>query len=162
MNYLVRLGVGLIVVALSLIPAVAGADSHWDLVVLSPEARAIALKVQCPICEGESIAASQATIAKQMRVILQEKVDAGWSEAQILDYFREAYGPAVLREPPRSGVALGIWLVPPAILLAGLAAIVLLLRGWLRRPAPVEEVPEPADEEVVAREMARLRRGDGR
>lgn len=158
-----RLLLGLLFLgALVLLPGVAAAENHWDMVALSPEARAIALKIQCPICEGQSIAESNATISKQMKAIVQEKLDAGWTERQILDYFREKYGDAVLREPPRSGVVLGIWLIPPAVLLGGLAFVAFVVRSWRRRSVTVVELPEASDEEVVRREMERLHRGEGR
>ena len=134
------------------------------MVVLSPEARTIALKIQCPICEGESIAESHATIAKQMRAIVQEKVDAGWNEKQIIGYFQERYGTVVLREPPRRGLTLGVWLAPPLVILAGLSLIVTLVWRWRKRP-PAKAfsgppLPAAADEEVVARELERLRRSE--
>lgn len=151
----------LLLAALALLPGPAAAEGHWDMVALSPEARAIALKIQCPICEGQSIAESNATIAKQMKAVVQEKVEAGWSERQVLDYFRERYGEIVLREPPRSGLTLGVWLVPPMVLLAGLALVALLVRGWRRSP-PVEELPQASDEEAVVRALRQIGREEGR
>lgn len=112
------------------------ADEHWDLVVLNPEARLIAEKLQCPVCEGQSIVGSNSATAKMMKAQVQEMVDAGWTERQVLDYFVEAYkdtlGTGILREPPKQGVALGVWVVPPLVLLLGTALVLLRLRAWHR------------------------------
>ena len=87
--------------ALLVVPGVVAAQQtdepvDLDLFVLSPEAVVIAEKIQCVVCDGQSIVGSNATIAKQMRVAVQERVDAGWTEGQILDYFVESYGTFVL------------------------------------------------------------------
>ena len=128
-----------------------------DLFVLSDEALPVAQKIQCPICEGQSIVASNATIAKQMRVVVQEQVDAGWSEAQILDYFEEAYGSLVLREPPLRGVAAGVWLAPPFIALIGIFLVAIVLRRWRRAAGPVlPSLVNVTDEALVEQHLANL------
>jgi cytochrome c-type biogenesis protein CcmH len=140
-------------------PTVGG---ELDMLALSPEARAIALKVQCPVCDGQSIAESHSTVAKQMRALLQEKVDAGWTERQVLDFFAERYGSAVLREPRLSGLSLGVWVVPPIALLIGGALVLMVVRQWRSAnagtPQPVSGQVSETEEELVARELARLRR----
>ncbi|MBI4328430.1 MAG: cytochrome c-type biogenesis protein CcmH [Chloroflexi bacterium] len=135
------------------------ASGHWDLVALSPEARLIAEKLQCPICEGQSILGSNSTTAKMMKAQVQEMVDAGWSEQQVLDYFVEAYkhtlGAGILREPPKQGVALGVWAVPPLVFLLGAALVLLLLRAW-HRDARLPGLDEANGGSVSEREPERL------
>ncbi len=132
-------------------------DVDLDLFVLSNEALPVAQKIQCPICEGQSIVASNATIAKQMRVVVQEQVDAGWSEAQILDYFEEAYGSLVLREPPLRGVAAGVWLAPPIIALIGVFLAFIVLRRWRRAARSIlPPLIDAADEALVEQHLASL------
>ena len=128
-----------------------------DLFVLSDETLPVAQKIQCPICEGQSIVTSNATIAKQMRVVVQEQVDAGWSEAQILDYFEEAYGSLVLREPPLRGVAAGVWLAPPFIALIGVFLVTIVLRRWRRAARSVlPPSVDVVDEVLVEQHLANL------
>lgn len=132
-----------------------------ELLALSPEARAIAQKVQCPVCDGQPITESNATIARQMRVRVQQLVDDGVSEEEILDFFVERYGPEVLREPRPEGIGWGVWLAPPIIALIGLLIVVFGLRSGRRpRPQPQSARPTPPsaadDDEIVAREIGRM------
>lgn len=137
--------------------------NELDLLALSPEALAIAYKIQCPVCDGQSITESNATIAKQMRVVVQELVDAGQTEEEILAYFEERYGPAVLREPRFGGISLGVWVVPPIVLLLTAFIVGSIVRQWRRSNVTSSETTgqsiDPADEEIVARELDRLHRG---
>ena len=134
-----------------------------ELLALSPEARAIANKLQCPICDGQAITESNATIARQMRVRVQQLVDADTSEDEILDFFVERYGPEVLREPRPEGIGWGVWLAPPIIALFGLLIVLFGIRSG-RRPRPQPQTARPAprstadDDEIVAREIGRITR----
>ena len=94
-----------------------------ELLALSPQARAIANKLQCPVCDGQPITESNATIARQMKARVQQLVDGGTSEEEILDFFVERYGPEVLREPRPEGIGWGVWLAPPIIALIGLIIV---------------------------------------
>ncbi len=74
----------------------------------------------CPVCPGESVDQSQHPLAAQMRGIVERRLREGWTEQQIKASFVDSYGPRVLLEPPRSGISLMVWLVPPAaVALAG-------------------------------------------
>ncbi len=134
-----------------------------ELTALSPQARAIANKLQCPICDGQAITESNATIARQMRVRVQQLVDAGTSEDEILDFFVERYGPEVLREPRPEGIGWGVWLAPPIIALFGLLIVLFGIRGG-RSPRPQSQAARPTppsaadDDEIVAREIGRITR----
>lgn len=94
----------------------------------------IAERLDCPVCQGQSVRESNAQLAAQMREIILIKLQAGESESQIMDFFADRYGLAVLREPPREGLALGVWIGPVVILGLGI-----LLLGWVlargRQPA---------------------------
>ncbi len=94
----------------------------------------IAERMDCPVCQGQSVRESNAQLAAQMREIILIKLQAGESEQQIMDFFADRYGPGVLREPPREGLALGVWIGP--VVIVGLGILVL---GWAlargRRPS---------------------------
>ncbi len=94
----------------------------------------IAEGLDCPVCQGQSVRESNAQLAAQMREIILIKLQAGESEEQIFGFFADRYGPGVLREPPREGLALGVWIGPIAILALGV-----VLLGWVltrgRRPS---------------------------
>ncbi len=84
----------------------AHADSIED------EARRIGQQIQCPVCQGLSVADSSSQLATQMRGIIRTKLAAGEDRDAILTYFVDRYGETVLMAPPRSGLALVIWLAP--------------------------------------------------
>ena len=87
---------------------------------LERRAQGINKGIMCPVCPGESIDQSQHPLSVQMRAIVAEKIQLGWTEEQIDSFFVERYGPSVLLEPPRTGANILVWLVPPmGLALAG-------------------------------------------
>ncbi len=101
----------------------------------------IAKQLRCPTCVSSSVADSNAPISLEMRNIIQEKLNAGESEGEILTYFQGTHGDWILMNPPRRGIYLLVWGLP---VLAGVAALGLLfmfVRRWTRSAsAPVEDV----------------------
>ncbi len=89
--------------------------------------------IVCPICPGESIDQSQATISSQMRTIVNEKISQGWTDDQIKDFFVERYGPSVIMEPPTHGFGLLAWIVAPIIIGAGVAGLATALVQMRKR-----------------------------
>lgn len=103
------------------------------------EQRATALNksIMCPVCPGESIDQSQNPLAVQMRAIVRDKIDDGWTDQQIRDFLVERYGPSVLMEPPTTGFNLAAWIVPPVAFGLAIAALLLTLK-WMRMSAEAE------------------------
>ena len=95
-------------------------------------AQGIDKSLMCPVCPSETIDQSQVEIAKQMRVMVREKLAQGESREAILQFFVDRYGPGVLAEPPRSGFNLLVWVIPPVALLAGGGILALVMRGMRR------------------------------
>jgi len=102
-----------------------------------PEARAYALAIslKCPICAGESIAASQTDLADDLRRLIATEIAAGRSDEEIRAMFVDSYGEQVLLDPPASGWGIALWAVPLLLAVVGGFAIYGLRR---REPAPVE------------------------
>lgn len=82
----------------------------------------LAQRIACPWCQGQSLAESDSAVAKDLVVILREKIDAGWSDDQIYDFFAASYGKQVLLDPPLSGWGIALWSLPAVALIAG---------GWI-------------------------------
>jgi cytochrome c-type biogenesis protein CcmH len=99
---------------------------------LDDQALAIANELQCPVCENVTVAYSNATLAGQMRQVIRDKLAQGQTHDQIIQYFVDRYGEAILTQPPKHGLNLLVWLVPLAGLLAGLGVLGTVL--WSRRP----------------------------
>ena len=110
------------------------------------ERRATALNksIMCPVCPGESIDQSQNSLAVQMRAIVRDKLDEGWTDQQIRDFLVERYGPSVLMEPPTSGFSLAAWILPPVAFALAIAALLLTLK-WMRMSAEAEREAEGAE-----------------
>lgn len=119
--------------------AVAYADEHEADALYTRQSR-IADKLDCPVCQGQSVKESNAPLAQQMRALINEKIGDGASDEEIFDFFAARYGVGILRDPPKQGLALGVWLGPIVAVAAGILAVgVVLLR---RRPPPVPKADE--------------------
>src|SRR5690242_9021607 len=115
--------------ALMALPLVAHADALDDGV------RRIALQLQCPVCEGETVADSPSGLAADMRSVIRTRLAAGESDQQILDEFVASYGDGILTEPPKHGISLGVWVGPVIGVVFGALIVGILLRTWHRSPA---------------------------
>ena len=123
---------------LSLSAGVAGADSRED------DVRRIAKQLQCPVCQGASVADSPSDLATQMRGVIHRKLEQGEDEVEILRFFVERYGEGVLFTPPRRGLGLAVWLGPGLVLAVGGGVLFLLVRTWLRhRTEPTSPTSVP-------------------
>lgn len=89
----------------------------------------VASQLKCPVCQHESAADSSAAIAQQMRQVVRQQLRSGMSEQQVLRYFADRYGDAILLTPPRQGVSLLAWLAPATLLLPGLVLLGFVVRG---------------------------------
>ncbi|AZL57559.1 cytochrome c-type biogenesis protein CcmH [Tabrizicola piscis] len=109
---------------------------------LEARAREISRDIRCPVCQGESIDDSSAPISRDLRIIIRERLVAGDSDREVVDYIVARYGEFVLFNPRAEGSNLILWLAGPALFLAGLAIAVAAQR---RRVAPETRLTE-ADE----------------
>ncbi|HVA24110.1 MAG TPA: cytochrome c-type biogenesis protein CcmH [Chloroflexota bacterium] len=138
-----------------MLPAAASAQTYTNSGAsqsLDDQALAIANELQCPVCENVTVAYSNATLAAQMRQVIRDKLAQGQTHDQIIHYFVDRYGEAILTQPPKHGLNLLVWLLPLAGLLGGLGVLGTGL--WSRRPQPAEAAP--AHEPVLSDEDERL------
>ncbi len=129
------------------------------------EVNAIAEDLYCPVCENIPLDVCGTQACVQWRALIREKLAAGWSEAEIKDYFVEQYGDRVLATPPARGLNWLVYVVPPIALLIGAAVLVQVVRAWRSAPADAVVSESGRDEDpYVARLEAELRareRGEG-
>ena len=133
-----------IVLALVVVPLLMACALEEDVPLAERRAQELNKTIMCPVCPGESIDQSQNPLAGQMRAIVAEKLDQGWSEQQIQEFFVERYGPSVLLEPQRRGFTLLVWIIPPVALIG--AGIVLYLALRLMRRSPGTATPSLGQE----------------
>src|SRR5690242_1962031 len=101
---------------------------------LEGRARAISHELRCMVCQNQSIDDSEAPLARDLRLLVRERLKAGDSDNQVLDYMVARYGEFVLLKPRLSWHTAILWGAPLAILLAGLFAI-----GFSVLGRPVEQ-----------------------
>ena len=110
---------------------------------LEARARALSQELRCLVCQNQSIDESNADLAHDLRVLLRQRLVAGDTDRQVLDYVVARYGVFVLLDPPFAPATYLLWLTPPALVLG--AAIFLVLRARRRRLDP--ELPALSEEE---------------
>src|SRR5689334_2255801 len=106
--------------------------------VLEARARNLSEELRCMVCQNQSIDDSEAPLAHDLRVLVRQRLEAGDSDRQVLDFLVSRYGDFVLLKPPFKAETLLLWGLPPLALLAGLGALILMAK---RRKAVA---PEPA------------------
>jgi cytochrome c-type biogenesis protein CcmH len=117
----------------------------------SPAARAARLEHQlaCPVCEGQSVAESNASESRQIRADIPVRIREGQSDSEIRAAYVRVWGDRVLLTPSNSGLGLIVWAIPVLVLVLGGAFIVLALRRWSRTPRLTATAD---DEDIVRRE----------
>ncbi len=86
---------------------------------LEDRARALSVQIRCLVCQNQSIDDSDAELARDLRVLVREKLVEGLSDQEILDFLVARYGEFVLLSPPFSSRTLILWGTPFILLLAG-------------------------------------------
>lgn len=139
-------GPGLLAPAWAVLPDEVLADHAQEA-----RARALSGELRCMVCQNESIDESNAPLARDLRVLVRQRIQAGDSDQAIKAFLTARYGDFVLLRPPVEGRTLLLWLGPFAVLAAGLAGVA--LAGRRRAAGPVPLTPD---------EQARLDRLMGR
>ena len=104
---------------------------------LEHRARAISKQLRCLVCQNQSIDDSDAPLARDLRIIVRERLTAGASDNEVIRFVATRYGDFVLLSPPFKATTYALWLGPAAIFLIGAAAVAAFLRR--RRAAPAGE-----------------------
>ena len=95
---------------------------------LEARARAISKGIRCPVCQGETIDDSNASVARDLRLVIRERLLAGDTDDEVVTYVVDRYGEFVLFEPPAKGTNLLLWLAGPAMLLIALGIVAAAMR----------------------------------
>jgi len=115
--------------------------------VLEKRAMTLAEELRCLVCQNQSLADSHAELAVDLKNQIREKMKAGMSEKQIVDYMVARYGDFVLYRPPVKATTLPLWIGPFAALVAALAGLFYYLRR--RRTAAAEQPLSDAEQARV-------------
>ena len=89
---------------------------------LEARARGISRELRCLVCQNQSIDDSNADLARDLRRVVRERLQAGDSDPAVIGYVTARYGDFVLLTPPFKAATWALWLGPPAVLIAGFIA----------------------------------------
>lgn len=120
---------------------------------LEQRARALSAELRCLVCQNQSIDDSNAPLARDLRLLVRERLTAGDSDAAVLDYIVARYGEFVLLRPPLGWHTLLLWLAPFLMLVIG----VMLARYVIGR-RPQAAAPAAAAASLSDEEKSRLKR----
>ncbi|MGI9493117.1 MAG: cytochrome c-type biogenesis protein [Geminicoccaceae bacterium] len=140
----VLLAIAAVLAPIDVIPPGQAATSPDEVLedpALEARARNLAKELRCLVCQNQSIDDSDAGLARDLRQIVRERLLAGDSDAEIIDFVTARYGDFVLLRPPVKLSTLILWYGPPVIFVIAIIAIVFYLRR--RRHDDVAEVPSP-------------------
>ena len=113
---------------------------------LEDRARALHEELRCMVCQGQSIADSDAALAQDMRAIVRERIAAGESDDAVRGFLTARYGDYVLLDPPVKPETYVLWFGPAAVFVAGAAIAVALLRRSRAAARRAEAAPLSAEE----------------
>jgi cytochrome c-type biogenesis protein CcmH len=122
--------------------------------VKESRARDLSRELRCMVCQNQSIDDSEAPLARDLRLLLRERIAAGDSDAQVINFLVARYGEFVLLKPRLELHTLLLWLLPPMALAGGGLAL------WMhsRRRAKSTAAEDLSSSRLTAEEEARLER----
>src|SRR5437867_10485062 len=97
---------------------------------LEGRARALSKELRCMVCQNQSIDDSEAPLARDLRILVRERLQAGESDRQVIDFLVARYGEFVLLRPRFSWHTALLWFGPAAMLLIGACGIIVLARRY--------------------------------
>lgn len=119
-------------------------DEMLDDPALEARAQKLDGQLRCVVCQSQSLAESNAPLAKDMRILVRERIAAGDTDRQAISYLVERYGDYVLLKPPVQPNTVFLWIFPALILAVGAASAFFFLR---RGPRGVAAAALSEDEE---------------
>jgi len=120
-----RIALGAILLLLAAVASVRAVEPDEVLPnsQLEARARAISAEIRCPVCQGENIDNSAAPLAHDLRVLVRQRLLAGDTDSQVLDFVTARYGSYILLKPPFDSAML-LWLFPPLLFMIAAAGLI--------------------------------------
>lgn len=123
---------------------------------LERRARALSTELRCMVCQNQSIDDSDAPLARDLRILVRERLTAGDSDEQVIDFLVARFGEFVLLKPRLAPHTLALWLGPPLALLAGGILVFVSSRRKKAAAHAAPATPLSADEQA---ELKRVMEG---
>ncbi len=121
----------LLIMLVTFLPILAHAvepDEMLDNPALELRAREISKQLRCVVCQNQDIDSSNAGVARDLRLLVRERLELGETDDEIIDYVHARYGDYVLLKPPFKPSTYALWLAPPLLALLALGFGVSVLR----------------------------------
>ena len=109
---------------------------------LEARARDLSRELRCMVCQNQSIDDSEAPLARDLRLLVRERLTKGDSDQQVLDFLVSRYGEFVLLRPRLEWSTLLLWGLPPAVLLAGMTGLLVAARRRKTMPHDADGLSE--------------------
>ena len=116
---------------------------------LEARARELSKDLRCLVCRNESIDESNAPLARDLRILLRERLVAGDTDQEAMDYLVDRFGEYVLLRPQLGGTNLILWLAAPIALIVGLGIGFAFLRRKSKAPAPTDDLSEEEQQRLA-------------
>jgi cytochrome c-type biogenesis protein CcmH len=156
------LAFALLVLTVLVLAGAAGAvepNEVLDDPMLEARARVISKDLRCLVCQNQSIDDSDAELAGDLRVLVRERLKAGDTNQQVIDYVVSRYGDFVLLKPPFKLSTYALWLGPAAIVLIGAIAVFVFYR---RRSVTSDTMSQTPLSDAERQRLSRLFEDDHR
>jgi len=148
----------LIAVLLLLVPTSHAVAVQPDEILKDPaqeaRARVLSKQLRCMVCQNQSIDDSDAPLARDLRILVRERLQAGDSNSQVLDFLVQRYGEFVLLQPRLHWRTALLWLAAPILLIGG--GLILFLMARRRRGTAAVDAAGPQGGALTADEERRL------
>ena len=127
--------------------------------VTQDDVNAVAKELYCPVCENVPLDVCGTEACSQWRQVVREKLEAGYTEREVREYFANYYGDRALSAPPLRGLNWLVYILPPAFFLAGVFVLFSVLSKMRRPIQPTgAEQPSPSNDPYVAKFEEQLKR----
>jgi cytochrome c-type biogenesis protein CcmH len=117
---------------------------------LEARARALSAELRCMVCQNQAIDDSDAPLARDLRILLRERLSAGDTDDEVIAFLVARYGDFILLRPPVALNTALLWLAPPAVLLiGGLVAVALFRRRRADVPGALSDAEKARLAEII-------------
>ncbi|EJF77644.1 hypothetical protein MCO_00782 [Bartonella sp. DB5-6] len=117
--------------------------------VLELRARDISSYLRCPVCQNQSIDDSDASLARDLRLLIRERLRMGYTNQQIIDFLVERYGEFILLKPPFNKTTWFLWLSPLIIITMGANAIFFRIKRCKHKKIMISNVGEEKQPKIL-------------
>jgi cytochrome c-type biogenesis protein CcmH len=151
-----RMIVAIFAILLMALPAAHAVQPDEIMADPAKEARArdLSRELRCMVCQNQSIDDSEAPLARDLRLLVRERIAAGDSNSQVIDFLVARYGEFVLLKPRFEGQTMLLWLLAPFAMVAGGAALWLQIRRRSRSGGDLPAALTPEEEAKLAALMS--------